>query len=66
MPELTHEVIFKDLRRVQEDVYLLKRDTRDIKIEMANLEISDAYRIRRFSKLEDRISRIETRLDLRN
>jgi hypothetical protein len=66
MFEVTNELIYEVLRRVQEDVSLLKCDTRHIKLELANLAISDAYRIRRFAELEDRISRIETRLDLHN
>jgi hypothetical protein len=66
MSDVTNDLIYEVLRRVQDDVSHLKRDTRDIKIELANLAISDAYRTRRFAELEDRLSRIETRLDLHN
>lgn len=66
MHEVTNELIFEVLKRVQEHVSLLKRDTRDIKIKLAHLAISDAYRTRRFAELEDCIIRIETRLDLHN
>ena len=71
MVEVTNELIFEVLKAVQADASATKSDIRDMKARLASIESfiatlhTDSTRQTiRVEELQERIERIETRLDL--
>lgn len=64
MSDEPDSIVLRYLRRIDEKLDVLIADVRDLKIRTTNTEEALAGVNRRLDRLDDRITRIEKRLDL--
>ena len=65
MPEVTNELMYELLKRIHGDLSDVKFDVQELKKRMTNTEEGIAGVNRRLDRHEDRLERIEHRLELR-
>ncbi len=65
MPEVTNELMYELLKRIHGDLSDVKFDVQELKKRMTNTEEGIAGVNRRLDRHEDRLERIERRLELR-
>jgi transcription elongation GreA/GreB family factor len=72
MPDIDAALIYETLKKIQADLSDLKRETREVKSEVISLRgmigdliKTDSRREAGHASLEQRVERIEARLDLR-
>ena len=64
MAEDPNEIIIPMLRSIREDTAQMKNDVGDIKFRLTQVEETQVHLTKRFDRMEERLGRIETRLDL--
>jgi hypothetical protein len=71
MHDSTENLVLEILRRIQADVAILREDMRDVKTRLSSIEARLAHsgadyatQSLRIDRLEDRLERIEHRLDI--
>ena len=65
MAEVTNELMYELLKRIHSDVSDVKFDVQEIKKRLTNTEESPAGVNRRLDRHDERLDRIERRLELR-